>query len=84
MAKRLPAFKSDSEAEAFLERDLTGYISADTLAPFPYELRPKEKSVNLRISGDLLNAVRLRAQKQGIPYQRFIRRALERAVAGGK
>jgi predicted DNA binding CopG/RHH family protein len=84
MVKRLPAFKSDEEAAAFLERDLTDYISAETLAPFPFELRPKEKSVNLRISGELLDAVRKRARKQGIPYQRFIRQALERAVAGKK
>ena len=64
--------------------DLTDYISAETLAPFPYELRPKEKSVNLRISEGLLDAVRQRAKQQGIPYQRFIRRALELAVAGKK
>jgi predicted DNA binding CopG/RHH family protein len=84
MVKRLPTFKSDEEAEAFLERDLTDYISAETLAPFPFELQLKEKSVNLRISGDLLDAVRQRARQQGIPYQRFIRSALERAVAAKK
>lgn len=84
MVKRLPIFKSDEEAAAFLERDLTDYISAETLAPFPYELRPKEKSVNLRLSEGLLDAVRQRAKQQGIPYQRFIRRALELAVAGKK
>jgi len=80
MAKRLPVFKSDEEAEAFLEQDLSDYIRAETLAPFPFELRPKEKSVNLRISGGLLDAVRRRAQQQGIPYQRYIRQALESAV----
>ena len=81
MARRLPVFKGDEEAEAF-DGDLSDYISAETLAPFPFELRPKEKSVNLRISGDLLNAVWRRAKQQGIPYQRFMRRALERAVSG--
>ena len=84
MAKRLPVFKSDEEAAAFLDQDLTDYISAENLAPFHFELRPKEKSVNLRISGELLDAVRERAKRQGIPYQRFIRRALERAVAAKK
>jgi predicted DNA binding CopG/RHH family protein len=29
---------------------------------------------------DLLNAVRDRAEKEGIPYQRFIRMALEQAL----
>ena len=80
MVKRLPVFKSDEEAEAFLEQDLSDYISAETLAPFPFELRPKEKSVNLRISGGLLDAVRNQARQQGIPYQRYIRQALESAV----
>ena len=84
MVKRLAAFKSDEEAAAFVEQDLTDYISAENFAPFHFELRPKEKSVNLRISGELLDAVRERAKRQGIPYQRFIRRALERAVAAKK
>jgi predicted DNA binding CopG/RHH family protein len=84
MVKRLPIFKSDDEAAAFLDQDLSDYISAETLAPFPFELRPKSKSLNLRISGDLLDAVRARARQQGIPYQRFIRQALERAVATKK
>ena len=84
MSKRLPVFKSDEEAEAFLEQDLTDYISADNFAPFHFELRPKEKSLNLRISSGLRDAVRQRAKQQGSPYQRFIRQALERAVAGKK
>jgi predicted DNA binding CopG/RHH family protein len=84
MSKRLPVFKSDEEAEAFLEQDLTDYISAENFAPFHFELRPKAKSLNLRISGELLDAVRERARRQGIPYQRFIRQALERAVASKK
>jgi predicted DNA binding CopG/RHH family protein len=84
MGKRLPVFKSDEEAEAFLEQDLSDYISAENFAPFRFEFKPKEKAVNLRISEDLLNAVRERAKERGIPYQRFIRQALERAVAGRK
>lgn len=84
MSKKLPVLKSDEEAEAFLEGDLTDYISAENFAQLRFELRPKEKSVNLRISGDLLDAVRKRAKRQGIPYQRFIRQALERALAGKK
>ena len=82
MVKRLPVFKSDEEAEAFLEQDLSDYISAETLGPFPFELRPKTKSLNLRISDGLLDAVRDRARQQGIPYQRYIRQALETAVSG--
>ena len=47
-------------------------------------MKPKDKSVNLRLPAPLLEAVRARAQRAGIPYQRFIRMALERAVQGEK
>ncbi len=80
MSKKFPVLKTDEEAEAFLEQDLTDYISAENFAPYRYEFRPKEKSVNLRISEGLLDAVRSRAQTEGIPYQRYIRQALENAV----
>jgi predicted DNA binding CopG/RHH family protein len=80
MSKKVPVLKTDEEAEAFLEQDLTDYISAENFAPYRYEFRPKEKSVNLRISEGLLDAVRSRAQTEGIPYQRYIRQALENAV----
>lgn len=80
MSKKLPALKSDKEAEELLDKDLAEYINADNLAPFPFEFRPKRKSVNLRISDDLLRAVRAAARRRGIPYQRYIRQALELAL----
>ena len=84
MSRRLPVLRTDEEAEKFLERDLTDYISAENFAPFQFEFKPKQKSINLRISGELLNAVRASAERQGIPYQRFIRQTLERAVTQRK
>jgi predicted DNA binding CopG/RHH family protein len=36
--------------------------------------------VNLRLPAQLLEAVQSRAKRIGIPYQRFIRMALERAL----
>lgn len=45
-----------------------------------FELKRKDKSVNLRLPEQLLDAVRERAERVGIPYQRFIRMALERAL----
>jgi predicted DNA binding CopG/RHH family protein len=80
MSKKFPVLKTDEEAEAFLEQDLTDYISAENFAPYRYEFRPKVKSVNLRISEGLLDAVRTSARQEGIPYQRYIRQALETAV----
>ena len=84
MSRKLPAFKTDKEAEKFLEQDLSDYISADNFAPFQFEFRPKQKSVNLRISEELLNAVRAVAHRRGIPYQRYIRQTLEAALGPSK
>ncbi len=76
--KRLPEMKIDEDVEALLDptHDLSDYLS-----PTNFEFSRKEKSINLRISEDLLEAVRARARAQGMPYQRFIRRALEQALA---
>ncbi len=75
MGKKFPVLKTDEEAEAFLEQDLTDYISAENFAPYRYEFRPKEKSVNLRISEGLLDAVRSRAQTRASPTSAtFVRR----------
>ena len=82
MKKKFPDFKTDTEAEAFVERaDLSEYDLSD-MTPMRFELRRKDKSVSLRLPEQLLEAVRLRAQQAGIPYQRFIRMAIERALRG--
>jgi predicted DNA binding CopG/RHH family protein len=80
MSKKFPVFKNDKEAEEFLDQDLSDYISAENFAPFQFEFRPKQKSVNLRISEELLNAVRAVAHRRGIPYQRYIRQTLEASL----
>ena len=80
MRKKLPALKIDREGQELLNKDLSAYITAENLEPFPFEYRPKQKSVNLRISDELLNAVRAAARRNGVPYQRFIRQALELAL----
>jgi predicted DNA binding CopG/RHH family protein len=80
MKKKIPSFRSDKEAEDFVDKaDLTQYdLSGAKMVHF--ELKPKDKSVNLRLPGELLDAVRKRAKHAGLPYQRFIRMALEEAV----
>jgi predicted DNA binding CopG/RHH family protein len=80
MKKKIPTFKTDEEAERFVETaDLSEYdLSGAQLVRF--ELKRKDKSINLRLPEDLLDAVRSKAEHAGMPYQRFIRLALERAV----
>ena len=80
MKKKLPTLISDEQAEEFVANaDLTEY-DLSTMVPMRFELKRKDKSVNLRLPEQLLEAVRSRAARAGIPYQRFIRMALERAL----
>jgi len=80
MKKVIPTLKSDQEAEELVaSANLADYdLSGATMVHF--ELKPKDKTVNLRLPGQLLDAVRREAQRAGIPYQRFIRLTLEQAV----
>jgi len=79
MKKTIPAFKTDQEAEAFVATaDLSQFDLKGRLVTF--ELRPKNKTVSLRLPDALLEKVRDRAAKSGMPAQRFIRLALEKAV----
>jgi len=81
MRKKFPALKTDEEAEAFLQQDLSDFLHRGNFSPFRFEFKPKDKSINLRIPAGLLKAVQSRAKRQGIPYQRYIRQELERSVA---
>ena len=81
MNKKLPAFKTDEEAAGFLDRkDLSYYINAENMVPARFEFERKTKNISMRIPATLLEAVKARAARQGIPYQRFIRQTLERVV----
>lgn len=84
MLKPMRTFYTDEEAEDFVATaDLTEYdLSGGRLVRF--ELRPKDRSINLRLPAPLLDAVRGQAEKAGMPYQRFIRMALEQALANAK
>ena len=80
MKKKLPRFKSDKAAEKFVEKaDLTEYDLSE-LRPIRFEFQPKGERVNMRLPRQLLDAVRASAAQAGVPYQRFIRQALEDAV----
>ena len=85
MSRKLPAFKTDEEAEAFLDQpDLSDYIAADRLQPTSFEFALKERTVTMRMPEALLDAVKDAAARRGVPYQRFIRQTLEREIARPK
>ena len=80
MKRRVPRLRTDEEAEAFLEQDLSD-LDFSQFKPVRFEFEKKAARINMRLPEALLNAVKARAQARGIPYQRFIREALEQAIA---
>ena len=52
--KSIPTLKSDEEAEAFLDQDLTDYLDLDNFTVVRFEFLPKTKKVSLRVPEALL------------------------------
>lgn len=83
MIKAVPKLTTDDDAEAFLAQDLSD-LDFSQFKPMRFELEKKEARVNMRLPEPLLDAVKKRASARGIPYQRFIREALETALTERK
>ena len=78
--KAFPGFKSDEEAERFVESaNLSDYDFSD-MKPMRFEFAPKAAQINMRVPPQLLDAVKAAASRAGMPYQRYIRQVLESAV----
>lgn len=84
MKKRFPTLKSDTQVEKLLESDLSDFIGRRGVQRMSFEFAPKDRVVNLRISEGLLAEVKRRSKAAGVPYQRFIRDALEQVVLGSR
>ena len=77
MKKKLQKITTDKEAKDILNEDLSDYINKDNFKRITFEFAPKDKTITIRISNPLLNSVQSVAEKQGVPYQRIIRQAIE-------
>jgi len=80
MKKPIPTFKTDKQAQHFVDTaDPTQYdLSGGT--PVQFEFEAKSAHINMRVPKPLLDAVKERAKVRGIPYTRFIRQLMEREV----
>ena len=83
MIKSVPKLTTDEDAERFLDQDLSG-LDFTQFQPAQFEFEAKSERVNMRLPKALLSAVKEKAAIAGVPYQRFIRQALERAVVQDK
>ena len=83
MKKKVPRLKTDKQAEALLAKDLSD-LDFSQFKPARFEFEKKDGQINMRVPKPLLEAVKARAKTRGIPYTRFIRETLERAMATSK
>ena len=78
--KPFPTFRTDEEAEQFVESaDLSEYDFSQ-FKPVSFEFSSKAAQINMRVPQPLLNAVKDRARSRGIPYTRYIRELMERDI----
>ncbi|MBU4380629.1 BrnA antitoxin family protein [Candidatus Parcubacteria bacterium] len=73
--KAIPEFKSEKEERDFwLTHDSTEYVdwSKAVRAEFP-NLKPSSKTINIRIPENLLNEIKIQANKMDVPYQSYIK-----------
>jgi predicted DNA binding CopG/RHH family protein len=83
MKEKVPRLKTDRQAEAFLAQDLSR-LDFLQFKPARFEFEKKDDQINMRVPKPFLAAVKARAKARGIPYTRFIRETLERAMATPK
>jgi predicted DNA binding CopG/RHH family protein len=76
----LPRVQTDEEVERFVENEDLSRYDLSGFMPSQFGFTKKSARVNMRLPEPLLDAVKARAKARGIPYQRFIREALERAI----
>jgi predicted DNA binding CopG/RHH family protein len=81
MKKKIPTFKTDEEAERFVDTANLSEYDLSGFKPIHFEFERKTAQLNMRVPKPLLDAVKKRAKARGIPYTRFIREAVERALS---
>ena len=81
MKKKIPTFKSDAQAQRFVDTaDLSKY-DLSGMQPVNFEFEKKSAQLNMRVPQALLDAVKRHSAVRGIPYTRFIREAVESALS---
>ena len=81
--KKIPKFKDISqESDFWRKHDSTEYIDWNeaSIVSFP-NLKPSTESISLRLPENLLNEIKILANKQDIPYQSFMKMLLVRGVS---
>jgi len=81
MPKKFPDFKTDDDADAWLQSaDLSEY-DLSQMRKVRFELERKDTSISLRLPSGLLATLKARAAKAKLPMQRLIRIMIEAQLA---
>jgi predicted DNA binding CopG/RHH family protein len=75
LLKPIPKFRSQSAERTFWEtHDTTAYLDWSQAQParFP-NLKPSTKSISLRLPVDLLERIKVEANRRDVPYQSLIK-----------
>jgi predicted DNA binding CopG/RHH family protein len=63
-----------------LEGDLSSLFSKKGWQKIKFELKPKNRSITIRISQEMLDAIKEKAEHEGLDYQKWIRSSIEDAL----
>lgn len=80
MQRRVPRLRTDEEAEAVLDQDLS-HLDFSQFRAVNFEFAAQAERINIRIPKPLLDALKRRASARGIPYTRFVREIMEREIS---
>lgn len=72
--------KKKNSGEDPLKGDLSTLLMSKGWKHVKFELRPKNKSITIRLSEEMLEAIKARAEEEGLDYQKWIRGSIEDAL----
>jgi predicted DNA binding CopG/RHH family protein len=82
MKKKIPAFRTEDEERLFWAKESPlDYFDMSRAAPtvFP-NLKPTMRSISLRLPVDMLETLKVLANRQDVPYQSLIKTYLGRQI----
>lgn len=80
--KPIPKFKSEEDEANFWDtHDTTDYFDFKrvTTPPFP-NLRPSTRTITIRVPQDLIDRLKMIANKKDVPYQSLVKIYLDKIV----
>ena len=80
--KEIPIFSTEDEERAFWGKsESSDYVDWDNAKPVVFaKLKPTTRTISLRLSGSLLDKIRLVANKHDVPYQSLIKIFLKERI----